>query len=172
MNFATNPTLLGGFSGFRVFNQPPTLQQPVFRVVHVCLLEWTFTLVNRCALPPRHRVFRPRPPSMRHADVEHPQPFAPHTTHSPGRRPAEARCEVRPVRRRRSRPVAATDRRRPFLIAATGSVCDSGTWPDPPGWQGGSQHGQTTCHRRSSTGAPPVLVPGGGKSSRLCCPPA
>ena len=42
--------------------------------------------------------------------------------------------------------------------------------PDPPGWQGGSKHGQTTC--LLSTGAPPVLVPGGGKSSRLWCPPA
>ena len=73
-----------------------------------------------------------RPPSMLHADVRtnihslsHLTPLTP-----PGRRPAEARCEVRPVRRRRSRPVAATDRRRPFLIAATGSACDSGTWPD------------------------------------------
>ena len=90
--------------------------------------------LNRCARPPRHRVFRPRLPSMLHADVRtnihslsHLTPLTP-----PGRRPAEARCEVRPVRRRRSRPVAATDRRRPFLIAATGSVCDSGTWPNPP----------------------------------------
>ena len=108
-----------------------------------------------------------RPPSMLHADLRtnihslsHLTPLTP-----PGRRPAEARCEVRPVRRHRSRPVAATDRRRPFLIAATGSVCDSGTRPDPPGWQGGSQHGQTTCQRQSFDGRATRFA--GGKSSRL-----
>ena len=111
--------------------------------------------LNHCARPPRHRVFRPRPPSMLHADVRtnihslsHLTPLTP-----PGRRPAEA-SSVRsaPSSSTSLSPRGGDGPKTTLYIVATGSVCDSGTRPNPPGWQGGSQHGQTTCHRRSFDG--------------------
>ena len=146
--------------------------------------------LNRCARA-RHRVFRPRPASMLHADVRTNIHSLSHLTplsHSPG---AQARRslhytpylyrssvrKVRPVRRRRSRPYGGGDGPKTTLshrcdirigvrlryVARSARLAGRlTTW------------GQTTCHLDdlSTPGAPPVLVPGGGKSSRLCCPSA